>query len=145
MVKDNLLLSKIIQGVQKNKHQSAEIHYRIGNQVMLSMFYCWQEYLHKGQNCVAKFMPRFDGPLTATNTFPTCSIYTITMPNFPETYPSFHAFLLKPFILNDLNLFPSRVQIQPGMAITEHSTWELYWIKVQFNLCNTHHCLLIDW
>ena len=98
--KDNLLLAKITQGVQKNKHWSAEIHYEIGNQVMLSTFHHQREYLQRGQNRVAKFMPRFDGPFTATDTFPAHSVYTIAIPNAPETYPSFHMSLLKPFVLN---------------------------------------------
>ena len=37
--KDNLLLAKITQGVQKNKHWSTEIRHEIGNQVMLSTFH----------------------------------------------------------------------------------------------------------
>ena len=39
--KDNLLLAKITQGVQRNKYQSVEIHYEIGDQVMLSTFHHW--------------------------------------------------------------------------------------------------------
>ena len=117
--KDNLLLAKIMQGVQKNKHGSNEICYEIGDQVMLSTFHCWQEYLQKGQNCVAKFMPLFNGPFMVTSAFPACSVYTITMPNAPETYPSFHMSLLKPFVLNNPNLFPSQSQMHPSTIVTE--------------------------
>ena len=59
-------------------------------------------------------MPQFDGPFTVTDAFPTHSVYTIAMPNTPEAYPSFHVSLLKPFIPNNPNLFPSRNQTQPG-------------------------------
>ena len=98
--KDNLFLTKIMQGVQKNKHRSTEIHYEIGDQVMLSTFHHRREYLQRGQNRVAKFMPQFDGPFMATDTFPAHSVYTIAMPNAPKTYPSFHMSLLKPFVPN---------------------------------------------
>ena len=64
-------------------------------------------------------MPQFDGPFTVTDAFPTRSVYTITMPNAPEAYPSFHTSLLKPFVPNDPNLFPSQSQTHPGTVVTE--------------------------
>ena len=98
---------------------TTEICYEIGNQVMLSTFHHQWEYLQRGQNHVAKFMPWFNGPFMVTDTFPAHSVYTITMPNTPKTYPSFHMSLLKPFILNDPNLFPSQSWVHPGTVVTE--------------------------
>ena len=60
--KDNLLLAKVSQAAQKNKGHSAEKPYAIGDRVMLSIFHQWRDYVQKGQNHVAKFMPRFNGP-----------------------------------------------------------------------------------
>lgn len=55
--KDNLLLSKVTQTAHKNKHQSAEIWYNVGDKVMLLTFHHHHEYIQKGKNHVAKFMP----------------------------------------------------------------------------------------
>ena len=131
--KDNLLLTKITQGVQKDNHQSAEMHYEIGDQVMLSTFHHRREYLQRGQNHVTMFMPWFDGPFTVTDDFPSCSVYTIAMPNAPETYPSFHMSLLKPFIPNDPNLFPSWSWVHPDTVVTEKG--EEWFIK----------CIIDEW
>ena len=62
--KDNLLLAKVSQAAQKNKGHSAEKPYAIGDRVMLSTFHRRRDYVQKGQNRVAKFMPRFNGPYT---------------------------------------------------------------------------------
>ena len=50
---------------------------------------------------------------------PTCSAYTTVMPNVPKTYPSFHTSLLKPFAPNNVNLFLSWIQKQPGTVVTD--------------------------
>ena len=127
--KDNLLLAKVTQAAQKNKNRLQEKPYVVGDKVMLSTFHRRREYVQKGQNRVAKFMPRFDGPYTVTDVFPIHSVYTIQMPNLPDLYSTFHASLLKPFIPNDPNLFPSRVQSHPGTVITENrEEWFIAWI-----------------
>ena len=117
--KDNLLLVKVSQAAQKNKGCSAEKLYAIGDKVMLSTFHQQRDYVQTGQNCVTKFMPRFNGPYMITSTFPLHSVYTIDMPNSPELYSHFHATLLKPFIPNNKELFPSHIHLHPGMVITE--------------------------
>ena len=74
-------------------------------------------------------MPWFNGPFTVIDAFPACSVYTITMPNTPEAYPSFHTSLLKPFVLNDPNLFPSQSLTHPGTVVTEKGEeWFIKWI-----------------
>jgi Chromo (CHRromatin Organisation MOdifier) domain len=45
-------------------------------------------------------------------------LYTLKLPNEPEHFPSFHASLLKRYIPNDPDLFPSRMLPPPGPVIT---------------------------
>ena len=90
VAKDNLLLSKVTQAAHKNKHQSAEIWYNVGDKVMLLTFHHHHEYIQKGKNHVAKSMPWFDGPYIITKAYPLCSVYTIDMPNSPSYYFTFH-------------------------------------------------------
>ena len=119
--KDNLLLTKVTQAHQKNKHWSLKKQYAVGNKVMLSTFHRQREYVQKGQNWVTKFMPRFDGPYTITWAFSICSVYAINVPNCPDLYSTFHTSLLKPFIANDPLLFPLWIQSQPNTVVTENS------------------------
>ena len=51
-------------------------------------------------------MLQHDGPYTITHTFLEHSEYTLKLPNNPNTFPSFHAHLLKWYILNDPLLLP---------------------------------------
>ena len=64
-------------------------------------------------------MPRFDGPYTITKAFPERSEYTLHLPNSKKTFPGFHASLLKPYIPNDPDLFPTREPSRPGPIVTE--------------------------
>ena len=80
--------------------------------------------------CVAKFMPRNDGPYTITHTFPERSEYTLKLPNNPNTFPGFHAHLLKRYIPNDPLLFPDREPARPQPIITEDGTEEWYIDKI---------------
>ena len=41
VAKDNLLLAKITQGAQENKHHSCEYMYHVGDQVMLLTCHRW--------------------------------------------------------------------------------------------------------
>ena len=103
---DNLLAAKICQAYHANEHHTPEDIYEIGNLVMLSTKNHRCNYKCKGKTCVAKFMPRNDGPYTITYTFPERSEYTLKLPNNPNTFPSFHAHLLKMYVPNDPLLFP---------------------------------------
>ena len=100
--KDNFLLAKVPKAAQKNKGYSAEKPYAVGDKVMLSTFHWQRDYVQKGQDCVTKFMPRFDSLYTITDAFPLHLVYTIHMPNLLV-----HAALIKPFIPNGKALFPS--------------------------------------
>ena len=87
-------------------------------------------YKWKGKKRVAKFMPRHDGPYTVTHTFPERSEYTLKLPNNPNTFPGFHANLLKRFIPNDPSLFPDRELSRPGPVITEDGIEEWFVDKI---------------
>ena len=110
---DNLLAAKIRQAYHANEHCAPEDIYKVGNLVMLSTENCCRNYKHKGKTCVAKFMPRNNGPYTITHAFPEWSEYTLRILNNPNTFPSFHAHLLKRYILNDPLLFPDRELSRP--------------------------------
>ena len=77
---------------------------------------------HSGR--VAKFMPRFDGPFTTTDTHAAKSSYTLDLPNEPNRYPTFHASQLRRFVPNDDDLFPSRKLNQPGPVLTSNGEEE---------------------
>ena len=110
---DNLLATKIRQAYHANEHCSPEDIYKIGDLIMLSTKNCRRNYKRKGKTRVAKFMPRNDSPYTITHAFPECSKYTLKLLNNPNTFPSFHAHLLKRYVLNDSLLFSDRKPSQP--------------------------------
>lgn len=126
--KDNLLLAKVTQANQANKHHGKEIVYKEGERVMLSTFHRRRDYLQKDDHHVAKFMPRYDGPYTITKAFPEKSVYTIDMPNTPDLYPTFHARLLTKHHPNDISLFPGWTRKHPGTIITADGEFE-WWIE----------------
>ncbi|KAG9225880.1 hypothetical protein CCMSSC00406_0006498 [Pleurotus cornucopiae] len=110
---DSLLTSKIMQSINSLSARSPETPYKIGDSVYLSTSNRRREYMHSGEGRVAKFMPRFDGPYKIIRANPSRSSYTLDMPNTPNTFPTFHASLLRPFVANDSDLFPSRELEQP--------------------------------
>ena len=112
-VQDNLLATKIRQAYHANEHQAPEDVYKISDLVMLSTENWRWNYKRKGKMHVAKFMPRNDGPYTITHTFPERSEYTLKLPNNPNTFPGFHAHLLKQYIPNDPLLFPDQEPARP--------------------------------
>jgi hypothetical protein len=89
-----------------------------------------RNYKCKGKTRVTKFMPRYDGPYTVTHTFPKCSEYTLKLPNNPNTFPGFHAHLLKWYIPNNPLLFPDCEPARPQPIVTEDGTEEWYIDKI---------------
>jgi hypothetical protein len=69
-------------------------------------------------------MPRHDGPYTIVRAFPEKSEYTLQLPNNPTAFPGFHASLLKPFVPNDAELFPSREFSRPPPILTDEGKEE---------------------
>src|SRR6202790_199921 len=127
---DNLLAAKIRQAYHANEHRAPEDVYEVGDLVMLSTENRRRNYKRKGKTRVAKFMPRHDGPYTVTHTFPERSEYTLKLPNNPNTFPGFHAHLLKRYMPNDPLLFPDRKPPRPMPIVTEEGTEELYIDKI---------------
>jgi len=116
--KDNLTQAKVFQTHFANKNRSTEIPFKIGNKVMLSTLHRRQEFKQKGDDRVAKFFPRYDGPYDIINTHVETSNYTLELPNSPNAYPTYHASELKACIPNDPVLFPSREHARPGPIVT---------------------------
>ena len=116
--RDNLMLTKISQSTYANTSRSQNIHYKVGNLVMLSTLNRRRDYKSSGQHRVAKFMPCFDGPYLVTNSFPKASTVTLDIPHAPNLFPMFHTSHIKPFIANDDSKFPSRTLDRPGPIST---------------------------
>jgi hypothetical protein len=65
-VQDNLLHVKISRSVEANKHRSLTFPFTIGSRVCLTTLHRCNEYKAKGEKCVAKFMPHYDGPYSTS-------------------------------------------------------------------------------
>lgn len=126
--KDNLLAAKISQTIQANAHRRPDQNFAVGDSVFLSTSNRRKEYMHTGDNRVAKFMPRFDGPYKIVRANPEKSSYTLNMPNAENVFPTFHSSLLRPFVANDGNLFPSRELERPA-AITGDSGDDEFFVE----------------
>jgi hypothetical protein len=59
---DNLLAAKSAQASNVNRHRSMNLIFQEGDRVMLATKHRRREYIQKGDNRVAKFMPRYDSP-----------------------------------------------------------------------------------
>jgi hypothetical protein len=125
-VKDNLLQAKVFQTHFTNKNRSPEIPFNIGDQVMLSTLHRHQEFKRKGEKRATKFFPRYNGPYDIINTHPESSNYTLELPNSPNTYPTYHASELRPFVLNDPILFPDREYDHPKLILTDSGLKEYH-------------------
>jgi hypothetical protein len=91
---------------------------------MLSTLHRRQQFKKKGEKWAAKLFPRFDGPYNIIDTHVSTSNYTLELPNSPNTFSTYHASELKPFILNNSLLFPSCELSNPQPIVTEDSLEE---------------------
>lgn len=128
--KDSLLAAKISQSISANPSRRQEIPYKVGDMVYLSTSNHRREYTHAGDGCIAKFMPRFDGPYKVTRAFPERWTYTLLMPNSPGIFPMFHASQLRAFTPNDPDLFPSRELERPDAVQTDEGDEEWFVEKI---------------
>ncbi len=110
---DNLLLAKSNQAYHADKARRPETVYANGDKVMLSMFHRRRNFMQRGNNWVAKFMVRWDGPYLVNRAWPESSLYELVLPGHSHIFPKFHASLLKPYIPNDNVLYPSRAHNEP--------------------------------
>jgi hypothetical protein len=127
---DNLTAAKIHQAYHANEHRAPEDVYEVGDLIMPSTENRRRNYKRKGKTHVTKFMPQHDGPYTVIHTFPEWSEYTLKLPNNPNTFPGFHAHLLKRYIPNNPLLFPDQEPACPRPVVTEDSTEEWYINKI---------------
>jgi hypothetical protein len=118
---DNLLAAKISQAEQANKLRRADHSLQVGDRVKLSTKNRRQHYKQKSKKdgCVAKFMPRFDGPYTILEKHAEFSTFTLDLPNQPEIFPVFHSSELEPFTENDDDKFPSRKLTEPDPIVVD--------------------------
>ena len=123
---DNLVLAKSHQAIHANGSRGPEIAYKVGDRVLLSTFHCRREYMQRGDHRVAKFMCRFDGPYTVTAANPLSSSYTLDLPDHLHIFPTFHSSLLRPFIPNDDERYPSRAHSQPGPIVMANGATEYF-------------------
>lgn len=114
---DNLTLAKTTQAYYANRARGEEIVYNVGDDVLLSTLHRRRDYMQRGDNQVAKFMVRFDGPYKVTKAHPETSSYTLDLPPSMKIFPTFHAWLLKPYIRNDDGKWPGRKLERPGPVV----------------------------
>ncbi|EEB95549.1 hypothetical protein MPER_05463, partial [Moniliophthora perniciosa FA553] len=112
---DALLRAKVSQAHQTNKHRAPDHAFEPGDKVWLSTKNRRRGYLQKRNDCVAKFIPRFDGPYIVEKAHPELSTYTLIIPNaHKNSCLTFHSSHLKPWTPNDDELFPQRTHQRPG-------------------------------
>jgi hypothetical protein len=91
---------------------------------MLSTLHHRQEFKKKGEKWAAKFFPHFDGPYQIIDAHTVSSNYTLELPNSPNTYPTYPASELKPFLPNNTSLFPSHGLPRPDPILTPNGLEE---------------------
>ena len=127
---DILLKAKLSQAVQANKHHTLAFPFTVGSCVRLSTWHRQKEYKAKGEKCVAKFMPRYDGPYTVIDIDEQHSTVTLDLPNSPNIFPTFHTSQIIPYIESDTQKFPSRYFEELEPIITEDGNKEQYIDKI---------------
>lgn len=115
---DNLLLAKVSQAIQADRHRGPDPSFQVGDYVMLNTLHRRRAYAQAGDQRVAKFMPRWDGKYKVIRAFPESSSYTLHLPQSPNVFPTFHASELRPYNANDPSLFPSREHPRPAPVVT---------------------------
>jgi hypothetical protein len=118
--KDNLTAAKISQSLHANETHTENFSLKIGDKVLLSMLNRQNEYKRKGENRVAKFMPRYDGPYIILKIDTDHSTVMLDLPNQPHVFLTFHLSQEIPFVENDPSLFPARHLLQPPPVLIDN-------------------------
>jgi hypothetical protein len=74
--RDSLMAAKISQSHYANINYDPNPTFKVGDKVMLAMKNRQREYMQGKSGCVAKFMPRFDGPYEITAVYPASSNFS---------------------------------------------------------------------
>jgi hypothetical protein len=127
---DNLIAAKASQAMLVNKHCASEMDLQVEDSIMLSTKHHRLDYIQKGDDRIAKFMPRFDGPYKIIDTHPATSTYILDLPNSPNIFPTFYASQLKRHHPNDPVLFSSHKYPRPGPVVTEDGQMENFINKI---------------
>jgi hypothetical protein len=88
------------------------------DKVMLSTKNRQNEYKRKGEKCVAKFFPHWDGLYTVIKAWPDTSNYKLDLPASNAGHNIFHLSELKRYLDNDTSLFPAREPTRPGPIVS---------------------------
>jgi hypothetical protein len=102
---DNLLLAKITWGHHTSASWRPDPNFAVGDFVMLSTANQCHEYNKKGEYCMVKFFPCWDGLYKIVDKHFEASTYKLDLPN--NAHLVFHVSELKKFSPNDNDLFPS--------------------------------------
>jgi hypothetical protein len=127
---NTLLAANICQVHYANKSCRPNETFPVGDKVMLSTLHCRRVYTQGKSNCVAKFLPRYDGPYNIIDSFPDFSAYKLELPNSLNIFPTFHALQLKHFIANDSSLFPSHKHAHPDPILMLNGLEEYHIEKI---------------
>lgn len=104
------------------------------------------EYKAKGEKCVAKFMPRYDGLYTIVDMDEKHSTVMIKLPNASNIFPTFHTSEVLPFVENNNSLFPSQKFEEPPPILTPEGKKEFFINKILDQRCRRQgHQFLVRW
>ena len=82
--------------------------------------------MQKGDNQVAKFMARYDGPYKIKHVYPDTSTYILNLPTSMKIFPTFHGSMLKNYTQSNDTLFSSRRFERPAPIVTEDGVKEWF-------------------
>ena len=117
--KDCLACTKISQSVQANKTWKLTFSFGIGDRVQLSTLHQRHEFKVTGKHCVAKFMPKYDGPFKILEINEHCLTVKLDLPPKSKVHPVFHTSLILLYHENNPLLFPSHEFAKPQPVIDE--------------------------
>jgi len=121
--KDNLITAKLSQTLQANKHRTDNFSLKIDDCVLLSTLHRHNDFKHRRENRVAKFMPRYNGPYRILSIDHNHSTITLDLPNKHNIFPTFHFSQIIPFIENNDRLFPGHQLSQPPPVIIDEEEY----------------------
>ena len=87
--KDNLMLAKISQSFQANKHRTDSFPYKVGDWIWIDTDNCRREFKDVTKGRTAKLMPRNDGPFQIMTINPDASTVTVNWPANSRLFPYF--------------------------------------------------------
>ena len=111
--KDNLLLAKITQSAQTNKHRTDSFPYKVGNWVWINTDNHRCEFKDNTKGRTAKSMPCYDSPFSITTINPQASTITIRWPTNSCLCPTFHIHHAKPYHENNNLQYPTHHSDSP--------------------------------